>query len=96
MEATLHPMEQFTVLESNQEGIKLLDTIKNISHQHGDTKQAAMAVFQSDNKLYLFLKKSHMSNTEYLKQFNAHVEVIDEYGGTAVHHLKRYIHILKN
>ena len=36
-----------------------------------------------------------MSNTDYLKQFKAHVKLIDTYGGGAVHHPKMEIGILK-
>ena len=54
-----------------------------------------MSFAQSDKNLYPFWKNPHTRNTYYLRYFNMRVEVIHAYRGTAAHHPKVTIRIIK-
>ena len=60
--------------------------IRSINNQNKKSEQGVMEIFQSYKRMYLTYQTPDMSNTEYLDQFKARVDVINAYGGTPGSH----------
>ena len=68
--------------EVTQDGIALIKMTRSISNQHDGSKHGVMEIVQSDKRIFLTYQTPDLSNTEYLDQFKACVDIIEAYGGT--------------
>ena len=76
MISILNAMNGWESAEVTQDGITLIKMIRSIINKHEDSRQGLMAIFQSENHIFLTYTNPDTPNTEYLNQLKACVDVI--------------------
>ena len=56
--------------------------IRSISNKHDKSKQGVTEIVQPDKRMFLTYQNPDISNTRYLDQFKAYINVIEAYVGT--------------
>ena len=68
------------MISTDQDGITLIKLIKNIVYWFEDQKFLPLALYNAKANLYA-LCQGNMTNDDYLKKFNALVDVAGSYDG---------------
>jgi hypothetical protein len=88
MTAKLKAMPIFKEMHHEKDPIKLLKAIKGLTFRFDSNKEYEMSLVEAIDKLYRFYQGKDMPNTQFLKNFNNLVDVIEHYGGTIGVHKK--------
>ena len=70
------------MVESHKDPIGLLKLIQGLCCSYDSKTQSVMATVASQKKLFTFFQHDGMDNSSYHREFAAHVETIETYGGT--------------
>ena len=72
----------FPAVEAAKDAIGLLKLIQGLCCSYDSKTQSVMATVASQKKLFTFFQRDGMDNSTYHREFIAHVETIETYGGT--------------
>ena len=71
----------FPHVETSKDAIGLLKLIQGLCCSYDSKTQSVMATVASQKKLFTFFQRDGMDNSSYHREFVAHVETIETYGG---------------
>ena len=71
----------FPQVETSKDAIGLLKLIQGLYCSYDLKTQSVMATVASQKKLFTFFQRDGMDNSSYHREFAAHVETIETYGG---------------
>ena len=71
----------FPSVKMTKDPIGLLKLIQGLCCSFDSKTQSVMATVRSQKKLFIFFQRDGMDNATYHKEFMAHVETIETYGG---------------
>jgi hypothetical protein len=77
----LEASSAFPSVEANKDPIALLKLIQGLCCSYDSKTQSVMATVASQKKLFTFFQRDGMDNSKYHREFVAHVETIETYGG---------------
>ena len=60
-------MDNYGVIKTDQDGIKLSKIIHSVCHLQDDNKQDIMAAAKTNKRVYLFCHYPYQYNTEYME-----------------------------
>ena len=80
LQTKLKQQTTWSTVETNQDGIALLNLIRGAVHRFEDQKFLPLALCSAKYNLYSFRQQS-MSNDEYLQRFNALADIAISYDG---------------
>ena len=79
LRAQLEGTKGYEIVNSNQDVVEMLKLIKNMCWHHDQNNDETYAVVSSLKAVFYFCQKLNTTNTEYLKEFKAQVESMDDY-----------------
>jgi hypothetical protein len=71
----------FPQVEASKDAIGLLKLIQGLCCSYDSKSQSVMAMVASQKKLFTFFQRDGINNSSYHREFVAHVETIETYGG---------------
>jgi hypothetical protein len=77
----LESSDSFPPIRQNQNPVELLRLIQGLCCSYDSKTQSVMATVASHKRLYMHYQRDGVDNNTYYKEFIAHVETIETYGG---------------
>ena len=80
----LEASSAFPMVDSNKDPIGLLKLIQRLCCSYDSKTQSVKVTVALQKKLYTFFQRDGMDNSTYHREFVAHVETMETYGGAGI------------
>ena len=95
VEAALKGLSAWTEVKNESSCMKLLKLVRDLTHEHDETKQSTMALVKSDFNLMTLGQEDDVSNEKFVTLVQSQVKTINSHGGQAGYHPALYLRHLE-